>query len=204
MWLKPTHISGNSPPWANSPFSEDGLYLMGTAQSNELMMPWCPGDAASLQQHPGADSYTRNRHSVTASPAMGWDNCFEEGQATGWPGRMISVRSLWPHRGHPAQSPYDNDAPLPGKAERDAAGWHSNMWGFLQVEQGGVSPIKGHSCKNFHSNMSGESRHGREATEKQLILRHSGIMNPIPCIKAILCSLSKPKKIKQRYSYKIH
>lgn len=177
---------------------------MGTAQSNELMMPCCPRDAASLQQHPGADSYTRNRHSVITTPPMDWDNCFEEGETTCLPGRMISVRSLWPHRGHPAQSLCDSDAPLPGKTERDAADRHLNMWGFLQVEQDGVSLIKGHSCKNFRNNNSGESRHGREATGKQRILRHSGIMDTVLCLKAILCSLSRPKKIKQRYSYELH
>lgn len=39
-----TQISENSPP-SQKHSSEDGLYLMGTAQSNELLMLRCPRDA---------------------------------------------------------------------------------------------------------------------------------------------------------------
>lgn len=45
MWLKPTHSSQKIHPLSQKHSSEDGLYLMGTAQSNEPTMPRCPRDA---------------------------------------------------------------------------------------------------------------------------------------------------------------
>lgn len=161
----------------------------------------------SLQQHPGADSYTRNRHRVITTPPMDWDNCFEGRDTTRFPGRVISVISLRPHRGHPAQSPYDSNAPLPVKTEHDAADCHLNTCFFQQVEQADVSLIKGHGCKNFCNNNFGENRHVEKLQRNDTCFKsfwyHSdkrGINNvarrvdPILCIKTILFSFSRPKK----------
>lgn len=92
---------------------------MGTAQSNELMMLCCPGDALSLQQHPRSRQLHQKQAQRENSPTDGLGELLWREKDL--PGRIISVRTLWPHRGHPAQSPYDNDAPLPGKTESDAA-----------------------------------------------------------------------------------
>lgn len=96
---------------------------------------------------------------MITTPPTDRDNCFEEGDPTRLPGGMISVTSLWPHRGHPAQSLYDSNAPLLVKTERDAADCHLNTWFFQQVEQADVCLIEGHGCKNFHNNSFGEDRH---------------------------------------------
>lgn len=60
--------------------------------------------------------------------------------------------------GHPAQSPYDSNKPLPEETVHDAADCPPIHF-FQQVKQADGSLMKGHGCKNFHNNNSGENRH---------------------------------------------
>jgi len=110
-----------------------------------------------LQQRPGAQSYTRNRHRVVTTPLRDWDNCCEEGDSkVAWKNEFspITVGTL----GHPAQSLNDSNVPLQVKTQHDAADRHLNTWLFQQVEQA-FSLIKGHGSKNFCNNKFGKDRH---------------------------------------------